>query len=58
MEDHCAAVHLLVDQGQPGEIYNIGANAQLSNIELTRTDPRLHGQGRVLDRTGAGPSRP
>jgi dTDP-glucose 4,6-dehydratase len=36
VEDHCAAIHLLVDQGQPGEIYNIGANAQLANIELTR----------------------
>ena len=36
VEDHCAAIHLLVDQGQPGEIYNIGANAQLANIALTR----------------------
>jgi dTDP-glucose 4,6-dehydratase len=36
VEDHCTAIHLLVDQGQPGEIYNIGANAQLANIDLTR----------------------
>ena len=36
VEDHCAAVHLLVGDGQPGEIYNIGANAQLSNMELTK----------------------
>lgn len=36
VKDHCAAIHLLVDSGQPGEIYNIGANAQLSNIEVTR----------------------
>jgi dTDP-glucose 4,6-dehydratase len=35
VEDHCAAIHLLVDQGQPGEIYNIGANDQLANIDLT-----------------------
>jgi dTDP-glucose 4,6-dehydratase len=35
VEDHCSAVHLLVDQGRPGEVYNIGANAQLPNIELT-----------------------
>lgn len=34
--DHCSAIHLLVEAGLPGEIYNIGANAQLSNIELTR----------------------
>ncbi|HEX2154314.1 MAG TPA: GDP-mannose 4,6-dehydratase, partial [Acidimicrobiia bacterium] len=36
VEDHCAAIHLLVDEGEPGEIYNIGADAQLPNIELTR----------------------
>jgi dTDP-glucose 4,6-dehydratase len=36
VEDHCAAIHLLIDAGQPGEIYNIGANAQVSNLELTR----------------------
>ncbi len=37
VEDHCAAIHLLVDKGEPGEIYNIGANAQLSNLDLTMT---------------------
>ncbi|HSM43911.1 MAG TPA: dTDP-glucose 4,6-dehydratase [Acidimicrobiia bacterium] len=35
VEDHCSALHLLVDQGEGGEIYNIGANAQLPNIDLT-----------------------
>jgi dTDP-glucose 4,6-dehydratase len=36
VEDHCAAIRLLVDEGQPGEIYNIGANAQLSKLDVTR----------------------
>ncbi len=36
VEDHCAAIHLLVDAGESGEIYNIGANEQLPNIDLTR----------------------
>ena len=36
VEDHCAAIHLLVDEGEMGEVYNIGANAQMSNFELTR----------------------
>ena len=36
VRDHCAALHLLIDEGEVGEIYNIGANAQLPNIELTR----------------------
>jgi dTDP-glucose 4,6-dehydratase len=35
VDDHNSAVHLLVDNGEPGEIYNIGANAQLSNLDLT-----------------------
>ena len=35
VDDHNAALHLLVDEGARGEIYNIGAGAQLSNLELT-----------------------
>ena len=35
VEDHCSAIHMLVDEGAPGEVYNIGANAQLPNIRLT-----------------------
>jgi dTDP-glucose 4,6-dehydratase len=34
--DHCSALHLLVDEGGGGEIYNIGADNQLPNIDLTR----------------------
>ncbi|MGB9358639.1 MAG: dTDP-glucose 4,6-dehydratase [Acidimicrobiia bacterium] len=44
VEDHCSAIHLLVDQGRSGEIYNIGANAQLSNLDLTHSI--LDGVGR------------
>jgi dTDP-glucose 4,6-dehydratase len=44
VEDHCRAIHLLVDQGTPGDIYNIGANAQVTNLELTH---------RILDSMGA-----
>jgi dTDP-glucose 4,6-dehydratase len=36
VEDHCSALHLLVDAGVAGEIYNIGANAQMTNLDLTR----------------------
>jgi len=35
VEDHCSALHLLVDAGAPGEVYNIGADAQRSNLDLT-----------------------
>lgn len=43
VRDHCSAILLLVDEGTPGDIYNIGANAQLSNLELTH---------RILDALG------
>ncbi|HEU4916031.1 MAG TPA: dTDP-glucose 4,6-dehydratase [Acidimicrobiia bacterium] len=36
VEDHCSGLYLLVDEGAPGEIYNIGANAQMTNLDLTR----------------------
>jgi dTDP-glucose 4,6-dehydratase len=35
VEDHCAAIHFLVDGGVAGEVYNISADKQLSNIDLT-----------------------
>lgn len=35
VEDHCAALYLLAEVGEPGETYNIGADAQLPNLELT-----------------------
>ncbi|MGD2102177.1 MAG: dTDP-glucose 4,6-dehydratase [Acidimicrobiia bacterium] len=46
--DHCAALHMLVDEGAAGETYNIGANAQLSNLDLTRN---------ILDALGMDESR-
>ncbi len=57
VEDHCAAIHLLVDAGTPGEIYNVGANAQISNLELTRMLLDLTGRDErsieyVTDRPG------
>lgn len=36
VEDHCAALHLLVDKGETGTIYNIGAGEQRTNMELTQ----------------------
>jgi dTDP-glucose 4,6-dehydratase len=57
VEDHCSAIHLLVDEGAPGEIYNIGANAQLANIDLTHLILAALGKDdtsieRVTDRLG------
>jgi dTDP-glucose 4,6-dehydratase len=38
----------LVEAGETGEIYNIGADAQLANVDLTRT---------ILERMGLGEDR-
>lgn len=43
VEDHCEALDVVVERGEGGSVYNIGADAQLANIELTR---------RLLDLTG------
>jgi dTDP-glucose 4,6-dehydratase len=34
VDDHCAGVHLVLDQGAPGEIYNIGAGNETPNRVL------------------------
>ncbi len=57
VEDHCAALLLLVEEGELGEIYNIGANAQLTNIDLTHRLLALTGRDEsfieyVTDRPG------
>lgn len=36
VEDHCQALLLLAEQGRPGEVYNIGADNEQANIDLTR----------------------
>lgn len=57
VEDHCSAIYLLVDEGNPGEVYNIGANAQVANIDLTNMLLSLTGRDEsaidyVADRPG------
>jgi len=36
VEDHCAAVAAVLEKGRPGEIYNIGASCERTNIEIAR----------------------
>jgi dTDP-glucose 4,6-dehydratase len=35
VEDHCRALELILKNGIPGEIYNIGTEAEFTNLELT-----------------------
>jgi dTDP-glucose 4,6-dehydratase len=43
VDDHCRAVHLVLEGGRPGEVYNIGGGTALTNRELT---------GLLLEATG------
>ena len=55
--DHCEALLAVLERGRPGEVYNIGADNERSNLELTRTILGLLDRGddmieRVADRPG------
>ena len=35
--DHCEAIDLMLREGADGEVYNVGADHELTNLELTQT---------------------
>ncbi len=37
VDDHCIGIFLVLMQGKPGEIFNIGGNIEMKNIELAKT---------------------
>ena len=37
VKDHCRAVDMILRNGKIGEIYNIGGNSEMSNIEVVKT---------------------
>jgi len=39
--DHCVALDLVLRRGRPGEVYNVGGDNELPNLELVRTLLRL-----------------
>lgn len=56
-QDHAAALDLLLQKGVPGEVYNIGADNERSNLELTKMILATMGLGEdrieyVTDRPG------
>ena len=36
--DHCAAIRAVLARGRPGETYNIGGNAELTNLDVVADD--------------------
>ena len=47
VEDHCAAVELVLRGGKPGEVYNVGGGEEVENRDLT---------ARILELTGTDES--
>jgi len=37
VEDHCDAIHSIIQNGKIGETYNIGGNNEIQNIEIVKT---------------------
>ena len=57
VEDHCRALLAVLAQGQAGEIYNLGGNCSLPNLEVVRRILQATGRGedlieQVADRPG------
>lgn len=44
VRDNCRAIELVLDQGTPGEVYNVGSGYELQNVEVTE---------KILDAVGA-----
>lgn len=36
VDDHCAAIELVLERGEPGKIYNVAGGHEVTNIELTK----------------------
>ena len=45
VDDHCRGIHLVLESGRAGEVYNIGGGTEMTNKELT---------GLLLEATGTG----
>lgn len=55
--DHASALDILLHKGVPGEVYNIGADNERSNMEITKMMLKIMGKGEemiehVADRPG------
>jgi dTDP-glucose 4,6-dehydratase len=35
--DHCAALRTVLEKGRPGETYNVGGNAEMTNVDVVDT---------------------
>lgn len=57
VEDHCRAIQAVLEKGGAGEVYNVGGNCSLPNLEVVRRILKATGKpetliARVADRPG------
>ncbi|MFL6353315.1 MAG: dTDP-glucose 4,6-dehydratase [Bryobacteraceae bacterium] len=57
VEDHCRAIFSVLEKGEPGEVYNVGGNCSLPNLEVIRRILKITNKPealitRVVDRPG------
>jgi len=50
VEDYCRAIEVVLDRGQPGEIYNVGSGAPQPNLSVVGTILRVLGKPESLVR--------
>ena len=48
VDDHCSAVDLILEKGTPGEVYNVGGNCEVRNIDVVKTILRVLGKPESL----------
>jgi dTDP-glucose 4,6-dehydratase len=48
VEDHCRALELVIQKGQPGQIYNIAGSAEKTNLELIHALLNIMGRPKEL----------
>jgi dTDP-glucose 4,6-dehydratase len=48
VEDHCRAIDLILQRGALGEVYNVGANAEVRNLEVAERIVDILGKPREL----------
>lgn len=51
VDDHCRGIQAVIDQGRPGEIYNIGGNCSLPNVEVVRRILKILSKPQTLMQT-------
>jgi dTDP-glucose 4,6-dehydratase len=61
VDDHCRAIDLILHKGQVGEIYNVGGNNELQNIDLVKlicksTDEKMTETDELLQRFPKSPA--